>query len=292
MNYNTHRLPHFPARSNLRRACVIISPKELIMSKIIYDRIGKNYSRHRRADFRIVDKIITLLDLPAGSVVADIGAGTGNYANALAEKGYFVKAVEPSPVMMEQARHSENIEWLSGAAEEIPLHDKSVDGVISIFAFHHFKSPDKAAREMDRICQTGPIVLFTFDPWRIPRPWIGDYFPGIWNEAYNVFPPLSEVESLFANITARKSLTSKYELPHDLQDNFLAAGWRRPEIYLDPEIRACMSGFALADQNEVETGVRQLQRDLETGDWDKKYGHLREAEHFDAGYRFVCAKKD
>ncbi|MFA6451754.1 MAG: methyltransferase domain-containing protein [bacterium] len=261
------------------------------MEKSVYDRIGKNYTRHRRADIRIVERIISILDLTQGSVIADIGAGTGNYAAALAGKGYAVKAVEPSPVMMEQALPAANVEWLNGAAEDIPLHDKSVDGVICVFAFHHFKSPEKAVLEMDRVCQAGPIVLFTFDPWQIPRPWIGDYFPDIWESALKIFPPLTEVETLFADVAGRKVSTSAFELPHDLRDNFLAAGWRRPEIYLDPEIRACMSGFALADQNEVEKGTLRLQRDLETGDWEKKYGRLRSAGAFDAGYRFLCAGK-
>ena len=33
-------------------------------------------------------------------------------------------------------------------------------------------------------------------------------------------------------------------LPHDLTDMFFAAGWRRPEIYLNPEVRAGISALA------------------------------------------------
>ena len=53
-----------------------------------------------------------------------------------------------------------------------------------------------------------------------------------------------------------------FRLPHDLWDNFAAAGWRRPEVYLDPDVRAGMSAFALAKPRAIEEGVGRLRRDL------------------------------
>ena len=48
-------------------------------------------------------ELVRLLDLPADASIADIGAGTGNYANALAAAGYRVQAIEPSATMRAQA---------------------------------------------------------------------------------------------------------------------------------------------------------------------------------------------
>ncbi len=262
------------------------------MDERIYDRIGNDYSRHRRADTRIVDFIVRLLDLPQSSIIADIGAGTGNYSVALSEHGYNIKAVEPSATMRKQAQPGGTIEWVEGFAEEIPLRNNSVDGVMCILSIHHFNSLAKAAKEMARICADGPIVIFTFDPRQIQRPWIAEYFPGIWDAAAPLFPPLSDVENLLAESTNRKVDSYIFELPHDLHDLFLAAGWRRPELYLDPAVRSCMSGFALADQDEVIDGIRRLQHDLESGAWDKKHGYLRNTDYFDSGYRFICAKME
>jgi hypothetical protein len=42
----------------------------------IYDTIGQKYNTNRQADPRITSKIKGLLDLPTGSTIADIGAGT------------------------------------------------------------------------------------------------------------------------------------------------------------------------------------------------------------------------
>ena len=52
----------------------------------IYDSIGQSYSKFRLPDSRIVDSLVNLLQLEPGSLVADIGAGTGNYSRAIAER--------------------------------------------------------------------------------------------------------------------------------------------------------------------------------------------------------------
>jgi ubiquinone/menaquinone biosynthesis C-methylase UbiE len=52
-----------------------------------YESIGEGYSRHRQADSRIVRELARLLELPKGSEIVEVGAGTGNYAFALARLG-------------------------------------------------------------------------------------------------------------------------------------------------------------------------------------------------------------
>jgi hypothetical protein len=50
-----------------------------------------------------------------------------------------------------------------------------------------------------------------------------------------------------------------------------------------------MSGFALADQNDVNRGVEKLKKDINNGAWEIKYGHYKQKKSFDAGYRFLVA---
>ena len=64
--------------------------------RVTYDRIGFGYNQHRAAEPSVVQSLVRLLDLPVGSVIADVGAGTGNYSNALAGHGYKLYAIEPS----------------------------------------------------------------------------------------------------------------------------------------------------------------------------------------------------
>ena len=111
----------------------------------LYNSIGQGYNHTRKPDKRIVEKIINLLDLPPGKTIADIGAGTGNYSNAIAQrlsfaeiadKGYQVIAIEPSEVMQSQAVDHSQVQWLTASAENISLPDNSVDGVTDYSALN------------------------------------------------------------------------------------------------------------------------------------------------------------
>lgn len=119
--------------------------------------------------------------------------------------------------------------------------------------------------------------------------WLADYFPEVWQAVFDAFPPLSEVAKLIEEVTARMVRIEEFSLPHDLADQFAAAGWRRPEIYLNAEVRAGMSAFRLADQTLLAQQLTRLGEDLQSGEWQRNYGWVKELEEYDAGYRFVCA---
>jgi hypothetical protein len=76
-------------------------------------------------------------------------------------------------------------------------------------------------------------------------------------------------------------------IPHDCVDGFFHAYWRRPEAYLDEEVRAGISVFARMDRAAVERGVESLRVDLESGEWERRNGHLRALDEIEAGYRLV-----
>lgn len=252
-----------------------------------YDKIGAGYSTHRKADPSVIVKLMELLSLPERSRIADIGAGTGNYAHALAKNDYFISAIEPSSVMRSQATFHKKVKWYDGCAEELPLEENSVDGTISILAIHHFRSFEAAAREMHRICNGGPIILLTLDPRKGERFWFKDYFPSIYKHLFKTFPP---IESICASLERQAKGTAEietYPLPQTTSDYTMHSGWNRPEIYLDPAYRQSMSGFPLASPEEVDPGVSDLGTDLDIGAWDRKYGKLRELESYDLGFRFI-----
>lgn len=69
----------------------------------LYDVIGRTYAQTRRSDPRIAEKLLEILSSSKVFTVADIGAGTGSYALALAEHSYRVLAIEPSATMRNQA---------------------------------------------------------------------------------------------------------------------------------------------------------------------------------------------
>jgi SAM-dependent methyltransferase len=254
----------------------------------IYNSIGQQYSKTRVPDIRIVNKLIDLLNLSKGSIIADIGAGTGGYSLALANKGFLVNAIEPSLVMQQQAVEHLQVKWFTGYAENLPLPDKSVDGVVSILAIHHFTHLEKAFQEMQRVIRDGTIVLLTFDIRFAEKIWLYDYFPFLWEDALR-FLPLNEQINLIQSNTQRRVEVIPLLLPYDLSDLFAAAAWRRPELYLQPEVRAGISSFALANQDLINKGLQLLAADLSSGEWVNKYGDVRNLMEMDLGYRFIRA---
>jgi hypothetical protein len=67
----------------------------------------------------------------------------------------------------------------------------------------------------------------------------------------------------------------------------LGSFWAHPERVLDEQARKATSGFARMDPEVVDRVVAAVRRDLESGAWDERHGHLRGLEAFDVGLRLV-----
>ena len=68
------------------------------------------------------------------------------------------------------------------------------------------------------------------------------------------------------------------------------AYWRRPEAYLDPDVRANISVFSILPPDEVEAMLAALRGDLESGAWARRNAALLELDAFDFGYRVLVAE--
>lgn len=253
----------------------------------LYDLIGKTYAKTRKSDPRIAKKLREILSSSPASTIADIGAGTGSYAVTLAEYGYHVLAIEPSAMMRSQAIVHPEIEWREGYAEALPLADQSVDAAIIILACHHFSDHQQALREVRRVVGNGQIVIFTYDPAMISNFWLTEYFPSLITDVESTFLPIPLLVSEIQAITGQVVNVIPFPLPCDLSDSFAAVGWARPELYLDQDIRHGISAFANINDSELNIGLLRLGKDLETGEWEQKYGQLRQQNNYDVGYRFI-----
>ena len=80
-----------------------------------------------------------------------------------------------------------------------------------------------------------------------------------------------------------------FPIPHDCQDGFLEAFWRRPAASLNPNVRRAISGFAQLPPAVVNAGLAQLADDLRSGQWDAPFGWVRQQTILDLGYRLIIA---
>jgi len=75
----------------------------------------------------------------------------------------------------------------------------------------------------------------------------------------------------------------------DCVDGFCHAWWQRPQAYLDPAVRSCISGIARLPHDVVDDAMTRLRADLESGAWHRRHRELLDEAEIDAGYRMVVA---
>jgi SAM-dependent methyltransferase len=244
-----------------------------------YDRIGEGYARYRRADPRFAARIEAALG-DARSVL-NVGAGAGSYE----PRDRHVVAVEPSDVMAAQ-RPPDLAPAIRAGAGALPLRDGSVDAAMAVVTVHHWDADqERGVRELRRVAR-GPVVILTYDPRVSAAMWLmADYLPEVAALDHRIFPL---PETLAAWLGGAVSVET-VPIPRDTPDWMLGSFWAHPERVLDPQARAGTSGWARMDLAIVARTVDAVQRDLGSGAWDERHGHLRELEAYDAGLRLVVA---
>jgi SAM-dependent methyltransferase len=242
-----------------------------------YDRIGQGHAVTRREDPRLAARIHGALG--DARTVVNVGAGSGSYE----PRDRRVIAVEPSAVMAGQ-RPPELSPAIRAGAGKLPLHDQSVDAAMAILTVHHWdEEQERGVRELRRVAR-GAVVILTYDPVVHARMWLmADYLPEVAELDQRTFPSMD----LLASWLGGSTRVDTVEIPNDTPDWSLGSFWAHPERVLDPAARNATSGFARMDATVVDRVVNAVCRDLESGAWDKRHGHLRELTSFDAGLRLV-----
>lgn len=110
----------------------------------------------------ILSRVCGEIRRPPGTLVVDLGTGTGNLAQKALAAGYRVVGVDPSPEMRRRAAEVPGLTVLDGAFLDIPLPDASAGAVISSYAFHHLTDTEKVAAgaELARVLEPQGRVVF------------------------------------------------------------------------------------------------------------------------------------
>ena len=182
-----------------------------------------------------------------GSLLVDVGCGTGRFSEPLAERfSARVLGVDPSEQMLDVARKKKNscrVEFRRSTADSLPLPPTTADMVFMSMVFHHLQDAGAAARECRRILRSGGHVCVRTITREGAFPH-RHFFPVIDSE----FPERLYVEGVFAaagfSIVAREIVTQ-----------VVAATW--PEFVSKIALRAYSTVARLSDE-DFEAGMAAL----------------------------------
>ena len=240
----------------------------------LYDTIGTTYTVTRRTEPRIASQVWAALG--DARTVLNVGAGTGSYEPSDRD----VTAVEPSAVMRAQ-RPADAAPCVDAVAESLPFEDQSFDAAMAFATIDHWQDPIAGLREMRRVARR--VVVFTKDFGDLDLFWLDrDYLPERADLSAGR-PPLTE---LARSIGAR---VEPVLIPWDCADGFYEAYWRRPEVYLDEDVRRGMSIWARVGSAAEQRAVRNLRDDLASGRWAERNRDLVDLDAAELGVRLLIA---
>lgn len=240
----------------------------MLQTNIVYDSIGKTYDVTRKPDPRLVSEIVRLLDMKESAEILDIGCGTGNYTIALQKQGFNLVGLDISREMLDKAAtKNQDIQWVLGDARTLADINRTFDACICILATHHIQSLSTLCSSVFRVLKPGGIFLiFTATPTQMKFYWLNHYFPTIIPLTVKCLVEYTELENLLIAQSFERIESSPFFIDKYFQDLFLHAGKYRPEIYLDPLVRAGISTFALnTNDHELKQGLTKLTQDIQNG---------------------------
>jgi SAM-dependent methyltransferase len=242
----------------------------------LYNAIGATYPITRRTEPRIAAQLWAALG--DARTILNVGAGTGSYE----PPDRHVLAVEPSALMRSQ-RLPDAAPCLAGAAENLPFDDQAFDAAMAVSTIHHWQDPIAGLREMRRVARR--VVVFTFDTSDPTLFWLTrDYLPEF--AALRACRVLASLTELAGAIRAG---VEPVPIPWDCADGFFEAYWRRPEAYLDENVRRGISVWASVGPDVERRVVRSLRDDLDSGRWAQRNLDLVDLETAELGARLLVA---
>ena len=105
--------------------------------------LSTNYEKGRPSySNKFIEDLYTKFGFSTNYIIADIGSGTGKFAEQLLQKGNFVYCIEPNDDMrfmsVNKLKKYKNFQAIKGDASNTSLQNASIDFITAAQAFHWF----------------------------------------------------------------------------------------------------------------------------------------------------------
>jgi SAM-dependent methyltransferase len=255
----------------------LAEPRRVPAGDFDYEPAGSGYARLRRPDPRVA--ALVHAGLGDARTVVNVGAGAGSYEPA----DRLVTAVEPSAAMRAQ-RPAGLSPAIDAVAEALPFADDSFDAAMATVTVHQWPDPAAGLRELRRVAR-GPVVILTFDADALERLWLFSYFPDLLAIERRRFPAIAAIRGALGGVSS----VAPVPVPIDCVDGFAEAYYARPQAFFDPDVRGSQSGWGFMSPAATRAGLDRLQADLDSGEWDRRFGALRSRPEFVGAVRLIVS---
>lgn len=192
--------------------------------------------------------------------VLDLGTGTGIWAEAIAERfDVEVVGVEPGAGMLPQAarRRHPLVSFVGGAAEALPLADRSVTAAWLSTVIHHFSDLPAAAAELRRVLATpAPLLIRNWYADRLDSNELIQHFPTVRRHLAG-WRTLAEVVDIFERSGFGFAGLEEVHEPDRTYDELLDAL---------PKMRRIDSTFVGVGDEEWDEGIASIRRRRDQGE--------------------------
>jgi len=136
------------------------------------DRLAVHYERHLVGDCHyrtpeVVAEVLEKLAPKPGTVVLDLGAGTGLVGKAVARRAapvtlWALDVAEPMLRLIDAAIYVGRT--CADASANLPFPARTFDGVVAAGLLEHIEEPARVFANAARVIRPGAIFVFTFPP--------------------------------------------------------------------------------------------------------------------------------
>jgi ubiquinone/menaquinone biosynthesis C-methylase UbiE len=108
------------------------------------------------------ERVLDSVRLPSDALIVDLGCGAGTYCLFLRKKGFRIIGLDYCLPILRRAQElqgDESIQLLNGDAYNLPLSDRSVEGVVCVGVLQTLSDEKRALKEMSRVLKPGGVLF-------------------------------------------------------------------------------------------------------------------------------------